>query len=609
MKGRGQSLELLGAATACVVVSWACTSQVAEPDQDASHHDAGSGCCDGMAAEGGSIDDGSFDGGFDGSDTDAGTDAAITQHKAIIVAVGGAHTCALTSEGGVKCWGSNYKGQLGIGAATNQESTPVDVLGLTSGVKAVTARSSHTCALTSAGGVKCWGQNDRGQLGNGTTTYYYPTSTPVDVLGLTSGVKAVSAGYKHTCAVTSAGGVKCWGENEYGQLGDGTSVGKSTPVDVLGLTSVVKAVTAGGDHTCALTDEGGVKCWGANDRGQLGNGTTTYRESTPVDVFGLTSGAMAVTAGSSHTCAVTSAGGVKCWGMNVYGGLGDGTQVDKSTPVDVLGLTSGAMAASAGGGCTCAVTNGGGVKCWGYNYYGQLGDGTYDDKSTPVDVLGLTSGVMAATACGNHTCAVTNGGGVKCWGENTTGQLGIGTATYQESTPVDVLGLTSGAMAVTACEGHTCAVTNEGGVKCWGINLDGQLGDGTTRDRSTPVDVLQLTSGVMAATAGGDYTCAVTTSGGINCWGNNEHGQLGDGTSVDKLTPVDVLGLSSGVKAVTAGFSHTCALTSAGAVKCWGGNSAGQLGIGTATYQESTPVDVLGLTSGAMAVTAGGSHT
>ncbi|MBI5529161.1 MAG: hypothetical protein HY897_22780 [Deltaproteobacteria bacterium] len=180
-----------------------------------------------------------------------------------------------------------------------------------------------------------------------------------------------------------------------------------------------------------------MKCWGENDRGELGDGTSVDK-STPVDVLGLTSGVKAVTAGFYHTCALTSAGGVKCWGYNHFGHLGNGTSVDKSTPVDVSALDSGAMAVTAGGSHTCAVTSGGGVKCWGGNYNGQLGDGTYDNKSTPVNVFGLTSGVMAATAGGSHTCAVSRGGGVKCWGENDRGELGDGTA--WTGYPVDVAG-------------------------------------------------------------------------------------------------------------------------------------------------------------------------
>ena len=351
----------------------------------------------------------------------------------------------------------------------------------------------------------------------------------------------------------------------------------------------VSAIEAGGFHTCALTISADVNCWGYNGVGELGDGTTTDRH-TPIDVTGLSSGVSAVAAGYFHTCALLISGGLKCWGKNLNGQLGDGTNVERHTPVDVSGLTSGVSGVEAGSIYTCALMITGGIKCWGYNSHGNLGDGTTTQRITPVDVSGLTSGVSAISAGGIHTCALTTLGGVKCWGYNNAGQLGDGTTT-QRLTPVDVSGLTSGVSAVSAGYYHTCALTTSGGAKCWGANGAGNLGDGTTTHRSTPVDVSGLTSGVSAISAGDNHTCALTTSGGVKCWGYNDNGQLGDGTTTQRLTPVDVSGLTSGVSAVSAGHSHTCALMIAGGVKCWGYNYEGQLGDGTTTLR-LTPVDV-----------------
>jgi alpha-tubulin suppressor-like RCC1 family protein len=366
--------------------------------------------------------------------------------------------------------------------------------------------------------------------------------TTADTSGV--GVTEVTAGFTHTCALTGSGGIKCWGHNNYGQLGDGTNTDRYTPVDVFGLSSGVTAVTADFLHTCALTSSGGIKCWGDNEKGQLGDGTNTDRYK-PVDVVGLGSGMVKVTAGYLHTCALTSSGEGKCWGLNVYGQLGDGTNTNKDTPVDVVGLSSGVVAVTAGGYHTCALTSIGGVKCWGHNDGGQLGDGTNTDRDIPVDVFGLSSGVVAVTAGFHHTCALTGGGGVKCWGHNYSGQLGDGTET-DSNTPVDVVGLGSGITAVTGGYLHTCALNSSGGVKCWGHNEFGQLGDGTNIDSKTPVNVVGLGSGVTAVTAGTGYTCALTSIGGVKCWGSNYYGQLGDGTSIGRWTPVDVIGLGGG---------------------------------------------------------------
>ena len=258
-------------------------------------------------------------------------------------------------------------------------------------------------------------------------------------------------------------------------------------------------VATGLDHTCVLNSGGGVKCWGDNNSGQLGDGTTTKRP-TPVDVSGLTSGVIAIAAGggagSGHTCAVTGGGGVKCWGLNLDGQLGDNsfTSMMQTAPVDVSGLTSGATAITAGTSHTCAVSGGGGVKCWGWDSFGQLGDGTsYPMRRAPVDVSGLSSGATAIAAGNAHTCALTSGGGVKCWGDNVYGELGDNSTTMRLA-PVDVSGLASGATSVATGNGHTCAMTGSGGVKCWGDNGSGQLGDNSTTRRLTPVDVVGLSA-------------------------------------------------------------------------------------------------------------------
>jgi alpha-tubulin suppressor-like RCC1 family protein len=509
------------------------------------------------------------------------------------------HTCSLSTAGRVKCWGANRNGQLGDGTLV-QRNTAVAALGLTADIAAVASGAFHTCALSNSGGVKCWGFNNDGELGDGSTTQ---RSFAADVTGLTSGVIAIATGAYHSCALTNAGGVKCWGFNSSGQLGDNTTIARAAPVDVSGLTSGVVSISAGGYYTCAITSSGGAKCWGYNFYGQLGDNTTIDRP-LPTDVTGLTSGVAQISAAFQHTCARLQTGGAKCWGYNL-GSVGDGTFTQRNAPVDVLGLASGVAKITGGGYQSCAVTSAGSAKCWGYNAFGQLGDGTAITRTSPVDVVGLGSGVAAITSGFYHLCSLSTGGGVKCWGQNYFGKLGNNAST-DRLVPTPVIGLGSGVTAVATNSAHSCAVTS-GGAKCWGDNAFGQLGDNSTTMRLSQVDVVGLASGVASAAPGAQHTCALTTAGGVKCWGDNAGNQLGDGTNTPRLTAVNVTGLASGVTAIAAGAFHNCALTGTGTVKCWGNNNAGQLGDGTTTAR-NTAVDVSGLT-GAIAISAAANHT
>ena len=374
------------------------------------------------------------------------------------------------------------------------------------------------------------------------------------------GAVQISASYGHACAVTSEGAAYCWGSNTSGELGDGSTTSSTTPVKVaIGTSVTLVDITAGGSHTCARATTGDAYCWGDNTYGQLGDGTTTAR-TVPVKVLpgaGLTSGTVAsITAEYRHTCARTTTGDAYCWGWNGYGNLGDGTFTDHTTPAKVLpgaGLASGSVASiTAGREHTCARTTNGDAYCWGYNEDGQLGDGTTTIRTTPVKVLtgaGLTSATVAdITAGADHTCARTTTGDAYCWGNNGNGQLGDGT-TIGRTTPVKVLpgaGLASGTIADISVGGpHTCARTTTGDAYCWGWNGHGQLGDGTTTNRTTPVKVLAgagLTSGTVAdITVGYAHACARTAVGDAYCWGRNAYGQLGDGTTTSSSTPVKVV--------------------------------------------------------------------
>lgn len=388
------------------------------------------------------------------------------------------------------------------------------------------ARSEASAHRSNFGQLPKYFANDQGQL----------NEPAIDQSAV-----ALAAGGGHNCALTSVSGVKCWGWNAFGQLGDGTTNQQTVPVDVTGLASGVIALTAGGRHTCVLVGGGVPVCWGDNGLGQIGVDTTN-QSTTPVYVSGHIADATAIAAGGSHTCVLTAEGGVKCWGNNSAGQLGDGTTDSRSTPEYVSGLTSGVSAIVAGWEHTCVRTNVGEVKCWGKNSAGQLGDGTTGQHAAPVLINGLH--VSAIAAGYYHTCAQTVGGTLMCWGNNSSGQLGDGT-TNQRNLPEPVSGDTSDVKELAAAQDHTCALTVDHGVKCWGANSSGQLGDESTSPHSVPKDVNNLTNGVAAIAADHLHTCALMMGGGVKCWGNNYSGQLGNGTTDMSTTPVDVVGISS----------------------------------------------------------------
>lgn len=345
------------------------------------------------------------------------------------------------------------------------------------------------------------------------------------------------------------------------------------PVPVLAVSGAT-AVAAGENHTCAVVAGGKVACWGSNDTGQLGYITTEDRSATPVMVTGA-SGATAVAAGDYHSCAVLDDGQVACWGENFDGQLGRGTSYASYAPVSGV---SGATAVSASDNSSCAVLAGGQVSCWGAIGYDEDDDEEVILRATPV----LESGATAVTSSDDSSCAVLAGGQVTCWG--TAGEDAY------SATQVLVPGV-SGATGVASGAGHTCALIRGGKIACWGSNGDGQLGDGTTKEQSaTPV----LVSGVSGATAlaAGDYhSCAVIKGGKVACWGWNEFGQLGDGTTgkgAYSNTPVIVPGVS-GATRLAAGRSHSCAVLAGGRVTCWGWNGFGQLGAGSLAPPTASP--------------------
>jgi alpha-tubulin suppressor-like RCC1 family protein len=526
--------------------------------------------------------------------------------QALQVSAGRDLSCAVTTAHNVKCWGDGNFGELGNGT-TADSSIPRLVKNLT-GVSQVAAGYFHACALLQNGKVECWGDNGNGELGNGSTT---ASSLPVTVAGV-EGAIAIAAGAGDTCAILIGGDLKCWGDNSVGQLGTGNFNDSHVPAQVASLSSGAEQVTLGEDFGCALIATPGatVVCWGdADAQGQLGDGSFTEDDPFPTQVFGLTAppaggpgGPEQVEAGSHHACVVLFTGKVECWGEGDFGNLGDGSKIDRAVPTPTIGLpgAAGPAAAVAVGRTTgCAVTASLSAACWG----ADTGNGTLADQLTAAGVKGLGPGTVGQVSAGLGACAVTVTGAPKCWGDNGWGEVGDGTTTARAA-PVPVSGLPT---VETISDGgnHTCALVHNGGARCWGANGDGQLGDGTTTQRHTPVTVLSMPLNLAQISAGGLHTCALFKNGHVDCWGHNNHGQLGDNSTSDTpfATPVASL---AGVVQIAAGYDFTCALTSAGGVSCWGDNKLGQLGDGTISDSD-IPVQVSGLTTGVLALTAGNS--
>ena len=351
-----------------------------------------------------------------------------TDPLVLSIAAGGTHVCALLVNGEVMCWGDNASGQLGNG--TYSASTiPVKVVGLTDAT-AISANGAHSCAISSSEGLKCWGENASGQLGDGTKN---TSKLPVKVIDLPTNIASISLGFDHTCAITTDGKVMCWGKNLYGRLGDGSASHWSTsPVEVTNLRDKAVGIAASNEHTCALLNGGGVQCWGSNTSSQLGIPFEKKLSKTPADVIDLDSGVTAISLGYSKSCVIMNSGNVKCWGWM-------GSDHFYEFPSELSGLRD-VIAVAAGGGHVCAAIENDGVKCLGENSSGQLGNGKTADSFQPVQVKGLEGSVTAIAANFDFTCALINNSEVKCWGENTSGQLGNGTE-ESSSVPVDVVGL------------------------------------------------------------------------------------------------------------------------------------------------------------------------
>ena len=580
--------------------------------------------------------------------------AALTSSNVMQIESGFDFVCALFRDGRVKCWGDNSFGGLGqenttqIGDATGEVAS-LNYIDLGSGARAkqIAAGGSYACALLTNGQVQCWGYSDFGNLGIsdrdglGDAPGEMGSSLVRANLGTGLTVRSIAtSNYNTTCAIFTDGRLKCFGYNRYGGAGAGVSdqtlgasdseLGDALPFVDLGTNRYAVKVAPGGEHTCAILDDGSVKCWGLNDRGQLGVGDSTNRGTTAASMgdalptVGLGTGRTAVdiASGDDHTCVILDNATVKCWGDGTFGRLGQGNsnhvgdtagEVASLLPVS-LNTTLPPVSIVAGSSSNCVKFATGLVKCWGYNNTGQLGigstttigDGSGEMASLAAVDLGTGETAVSITAAGASYCAVLQDSAVKCWGLNSSGQLGIGNTTNVGTTsgqmgnslqevPLSASLLTS---SIVAGGDHTCATQSNSTAKCWGLNSYGQLAQdypsnlGDSTGEMVSLSTIDFDGdGIDSVVAGGNHTCAFTVSSEIKCWGLNTSGQLGlgntnligdiDGETASSISTVNI-GTSTYGSFLDAGENHTCAVTTTGTLKCWGLNTSGQLGIGSA---------------------------
>ena len=340
-----------------------------------------------------------------------------------------------------------------------------------------------SCALRQGAGLVCWGTNPQGQLGDGTTTNR-PDPAAVSAPGVT--FTRVAMGTAHTCALASTGVVHCWGSNNGGRIGDGTTTDRLAPTTVAGGLTF-KALAAGRDHSCAIAADDKVYCWGINGAGQLGSGAGANLFASSPTLVDASLTVRSVAAGGTHSCAANLAGIVAyCWGANGQGQLGDGTTTSRSAPSPVNLAGSSFTTVTAGAEFSCALNTGGSAYCWGDNQYGQLGDGSTTDRLSPVAVAG--GHVFQQIDAGDsYACGVTTAGALYCWGQNDVGQLGIGSTTSASSPQLVAPPAGQTWKSVSAAIGgkRVCATTSTDAAYCWGTNSGGLTsGDATVNTPS-----------------------------------------------------------------------------------------------------------------------------
>ena len=555
------------------------------------------------------------------------------------VAISETHTCIVDHKGDLKCFGNNQYNQLGlehtnsIGVAPSQMGFNLGAVNLGTGKKVIKVGvgNGFSCVLLSDRTVKCWGKNEYGQLGLDHTLITGVEDSQTINFGTLEGVLDLSVGHNHSCVLLVSGKTKCWGRNEFGQLGvgtttnHGTSAGSMAALLEINFGSNKKAIqiAAGYSTTCAVLEDGSSRCWGFNINGVAGQGNQDLMYSPSALNLNLGTGTTvrSIDSNGVNACAILTNGQVKCWGTATAHGQGVpqtlgilGGQMGDALPYVKLGTANvlDPMKIVSGSLHSCALMYNGLVKCWGANSYGQLGmniPGGYKGlvasdmgENLPFLEFGGSKYVRDIASGGfgsNSTCALLTNGEMKCWGRNLEGQLGIS----QRAAPKDIIGddadEVSASMpaisfpsfkkvrSINLGSATTCAVMIDGSVYCFGENSMGQCGiENSTPSIPNPVLAVMLDEKVIEMTLGQIHSCALTASGSTKCWGAGMYGQLGNNltstigdsiSSMSTLSAVDMGSLAKAIK-IDAGKYSTCALLDNRLVKCWGNSTNGVLG-------------------------------